>query len=1089
MENRLQNRLPWFGTVGLCVLLALAVCAPAAGQEAPQVQVSGTVTAPSGAHLQGVTVRIRGGGWTTNTTTLTDADGNYELTVPADGVLVFGLIGYRSVAQSIAGRSTINVVMEPAVSGLPEVVATGYQDVRRADFTGALATGDVESINRQTAPSVLQRLGGELSGVTVEHGGSPGSRATVRIRGVTSFQNNDPLYVVDGNPVEESYLNWLNPDDVGSIQVLKDASATSIYGSRASNGVVVVETKRGRPGQRRISLDLRSGVASPVKGYDAFLITNPMDYFQVFKASYLNAGLAVPGNVYGNDTLGNNPSIPTYIWPNDGVHQSCDISAPACTGTRVDPSTYSYPLGLIMPGSPGTDWWKAVFGSGETRNANLSILGAGESNSYLVSFHYLTQDGTARFNRFQRGGVRINTAFLLDRFNVGENLSITRERGYGGLDDADLGENNIIGKNILQQPVVPIFDIAGNYASGKAVHLSNLTNPLKVARTGGQSINTWDRTFGNVFASVDAGHGIDLKTRFGFNLRNWSFRGYAPSTPENSEPTSIDAIYENYSQGTEWTWTNTLNYVRAVNRHNLTILLGHETSKRHTRFEAGSCANLLSGLNPETRYIQDALCDPSTKSVSSTGTRGSLLSFFGKVDDNFADRYYLTLTLRLDRVSRLGHKWGSFPAFGGGWKLSREPNMMLRFGWGITGSQRISDGGIVSQFSGDRGDTFYDIGNSNASVRRGFRVIGIGSPDPEWERTRSANVGIDLEFLDGRGRFSADVYRRKTDRILFDPRGPATAGTPSPPPGFGAMQNNGIDLSIGYRGTIGGNTVWSATLNGGRYKNRILSIDGVGTFFLGPYSLRAQYPVINQIGQPIGAFYGLVADGYYRDSAEAAPFWADGARPGRIRFKDLNNDGAITAADRTVIGSPHPDFTAGLDLSLRRGNWDVSAAFYGSFGNQIFNAQKYWYVFRAFDTNVRKDLLANSAELDGPCAGTTCPGKVKNPNASYPRVDITDFYSRTFSSYWVEDGSYVRLRALQVAYNVPPALVRWIPAARVYVQAENLFTITGYSGIDPALPAWAAVGAGGDIRDQFRGIDGGSYPSSRTITVGISTTF
>jgi len=251
------------------------------------------------------------------------------------------------------------------------------------------------------------------------------------------------------------------------------------------------------------------------------------------------------------------------------------------------------------------------------------------------------------------------------------------------------------------------------------------------------------------------------------------------------------------------------------------------------------------------------------------------------------------------------------------------------------------------------------------------------------------------------------------------------------------------------------------------------------------------------LGQPIGAFYGLVADGYYKDSLDAAPFWNDGARPGRIKFKDLNGDGTITGADRAIIGSPHPDFTGGLDLNLRRGAWEVSATVFGTFGNQIFNAQKYWYVFRYFDTNVRSDLLANSVVLDAPCAPAPkprtdyiCPGKVTNPDAKYPRLDNSDAaFSRQFSSYWIEDGTYVRLRSLQVAYNLPPAWIRWVPAARVYVQAENLFTITGYSGLDPALPAWSTFGAAGDIRDQFRGVDEGSYPSNRTFTIGISTTF
>jgi hypothetical protein len=311
------------------------------------------------------------------------------------------------------------------------------------------------------------------------------------------------------------------------------------------------------------------------------------------------------------------------------------------------------------------------------------------------------------------------------------------------------------------------------------------------------------------------------------------------------------------------------------------------------------------------------------------------------------------------------------------------------------------------------------------------------------------------------------------------------------------MRNNGIDVSLGYRGQFGASTLWSVTLNGSHYTNKILQIDNLGTqSFIGPISLREQNPVINQVGQPIGAFYGLEADGYYRDSLDAAPFWNDGARPGRIKFKDLDGDGTITNADRTIIGSPHPDFTGGLDLAVRHGSWDFSATLFATLGNQIFNSQKYWYVFRYFDTNVRNDLLANAVVLDGPCrplpggaSGYTCPGAVTNPDAKYPRLDGNDAFSRQFSSYWVENGSYLRLRTLQLGYNLPPAMIRWIPVARVYVQAENLLTITGYSGLDPALPAASVFGAAGDIRDQFRGVDQGSYPSSRTFTIGISTTF
>jgi TonB-linked SusC/RagA family outer membrane protein len=1068
MEQKIIRVL---ATVGMSLLFALTLFGTALAQE---TQVSGTVTSTTGEPLPGVAVQVRG----TGTRTVTDANGKYSVTAPGDGVLLFALIGYKGAARTIAGRGTVDVALESVVAVLEPVIVTGYMEQRRADITGAVSSVNVEGATQQTSTSVLQRLDGRVPGVTVEASGSPGSRTTVRIRGVSSFQNNDPLYIVDGTPVQDTYLNWLNPNEIGSIQVLKDASAASIYGSRASNGVVIIETKRGRPGQRQVTLDVRTGVATPTHGYDDILELNSLNYFQVVKTAYQNAGLAVPTNIYGDP---NNPSVPAYIWPNNGVSQ---------TGDTLDVSGYSFPNNLIMPGSAGTNWWKAVFGTGQFRDANLALSGGGEDNSYHVSFNYLDQEGTAAFNRLQRGGARVNTAFNLGRVTIGENITVSRERAYGGIGDDEATEEGIIGKNIFQQPVVPVYDIAGNFASGKAVGLSNLTNPLKIASAGQHNISTNDRIFGNVFARMDAGRSLFLNTRFGFNLAQGSFHGFNAATPENSEVTAINSINENYNLFTDWTWSNTLNYSRIMQQHNLTLLLGQEANQGTNRFEAGSCANLLN-TGVDSRYIQDALCDPTTKNVSSAGGKNALLSFFGKADYNYGDRYYLSLTLRRDGSSRLGpsHRWGTFPAIGAGWRLSRESflagnslfsNMMLRFGWGVTGNQQIPSGRIVSQFGGDRGDTFYDIGGTGTSIRPGFKITAIGNPDLKWEENRSVNVGLDLEFFEGRGTFSADVYRRNTNNLLFDPRTPATAGSADPPiVNIGKMRNNGIDFSIGYRGSLGATTQWSVAFNGSHYKNKIVEIDGVSTSFQGPLSLREQNPIINMVGEPIGSFYGLVAEGFYRDAADAAPFFSSGAREGRIKFKDLNGDGLISAADRAIIGSPHPDFTAGLDLTVRHKAWDFSATLFGTFGNQIFNAQMYWYVFRYFDTNVRKDLLANS-------------WTPTNLNPKYPKVDGSDVFSRQFSSYWVEDGSYVRLRTLQVGYSLPPALIRWIPAARVYLQAENLFTITGYSGLDPAIPAGAQganVGAAGDIRDQFRGVDHGSYPSNRTITIGISTTF
>ena len=1040
----MRSGLDSFRAAGMSLIMTLVVCGTAFGQ---MIEVSGRVTSQAGLPLPGVTVRIRG----TDTGTTTDGEGRYSLAAPSDGVVVFALTGYRGVGQTIRGRTIIDVALEPAIAVLAETVVTGYTTQRRADITGAVATVNVTGLSRQTSTSVLQRLDGRVPGVTVENGGSPGSRTTIRVRGMTSFHDNDPLYVIDGTPVQESYLNWLSPDDIEEIQVLKDASAASIYGSRGGNGVVVVETKRGRPGPRRATLDVRTGVATPVRGYDDFLILDALDYFEVLKAAYRNAELMVPTNIYGNDTLGNNPSVPAYIWPNN-----CGTPPGTAPCNNVDPATYSYPNNLIMPGSPGTNWWDAVFGTGRYADANLAISGIGEDNAYHASFNYFDQEGTAAYNRLQRGSVRVNTSFTMGRLNVGEHIAVSRERGYGGLDDSALGEDNIIGKNMLQQPVVPIYDVEGNFASGKAPGLGNMTNPLKVAYFGKDNVTTNDRVFGNAFAVLDAGRGIALKTQFGLDVARGSFRGYSPITPENSEPTTVDGITERDGRATDWTWSNTLTYARTTGQHHVSVLLGHEANRSNTRFEQRSCANLLGPPG--------APCDPSTN-VSSFGARWGLLSFFGKADYNYADRYHASVTLRRDGSARFaaGRRWGTFPGFSIGWRASREAflagktpfsDIMLRFGWGITGSQHIPSARIFNWSGG--GDTFR-----------------------QWEENRSMNVGVDLAILDGRGTLNVDVYRREADSLWFAPTVVHA----------GKVRNNGIDFSLGYVGTIG-TTLLSVTFNGSHYRNTILRIDDLGTeSFVGPISLREQNPVINRIGHPIGAFYGLVADGFYLDSLDAAPYWADGARPGRIRFRDVNNDGAITGADRTVIGTPHPDFMAGLDLGVRRGPWNLDVTLFGTFGNDIFNAQKYWYVFRYFNANVRRDLLANSAVLDGPCSGSACPGRVTNPNARYPRLDATDVFSRQFSSYWVEDGSYVRLRSIQVGYDLPPTFVRWIPAARIYLRAENLFTITGYSGLDPALPAWEVQPAGLDLRDQFRGVDGGSYPSNRTLSIGITSTF
>jgi hypothetical protein len=395
---------------------------------------------------------------------------------------------------------------------------------------------------------------------------------------------------------------------------------------------------------------------------------------------------------------------------------------------------------------------------------------------------------------------------------------------------------------------------------------------------------------------------------------------------------------------------------------------------------------------------------------------------------------------------------------------------MLRAGWGITGNQQITTGRTVSQFGGGTGDTFYNISGDGTSITQGFRQTVIGNPNLKWEENESINVGLDIELYDGRFSFALDVYQRDTDNLLFAPNLPATAGVADPPTvNIGKMRNTGLDLQLGTRGTINDDILWSVNFNGTHYKNEILRIDGEQEFFAGPIATRFGNQVRNQVGHPISAFFGLVTDGYFQDASEVnAHADQDGAAPGRLRFKDLNGDGIVNSEDRTIIGSPHPDFTGGLDLGVRWRNWSFNTTLFASIGNDIWDTQKEFYVFRNFSTNVRKDVLTDSWTPD-------------NPDAKYPQLDVSDTFSgQQLSDFYVEDGSYLRMRSLQIGYNIPS---EWLPGFRsmkVFVQGENLFTITGYDGLDPSLPA---------ANDQYRGIDRGSYPSSRTISLGINARF
>lgn len=1071
----------WRGGL-LSLLIFGLVCNLAYAQERT---ITGKVSSAEEGSLPGVNIILQG----TGQGTVSDVEGNYSIVVPGpDAVLVFSSIGYTTEAVTVGNQSTIDLVLVADVTSLKEIVVTGYTSQRKADITGAVAVVDTESMNQITAASFLQKLEGRAAGVTVNTGGAPGGRSTVRIRGVSSFQNNDPLYIIDGVPLQDAYNNWLNPNDIESIQVLKDASTASIYGARANNGVIIVTTKKGKPGKTSVSLDVSAGVQEPVKGMDKILIQNSLDYHEVMRRSHVNANLSTPENIYGNP---NSPSIPAYIWPNDGSVQTNDLQGQF----GITEDDYSYPDQLIMRAAEGagTNWWDEVFSPAYVGDYNLNVSGGSENAVFSITGNYFDQRGTMKHTWWKRMSLRANSEFKVGKFTFGENIALTRQQNVDG-GFGNQGEQTAISQIIKAQPVIPVYDVGGWFAGAKAVSLGNGGNPVADLWKDRDNVWTGNRILGNFYGVYDIIDGLKFKSSFGFQLDNNNDKRFQYPTWEESEPNTETRLTENYRSTTNWTWTNTFTYNKTfADKHNVAALAGYEAIKTQTQFMEGRISSWVT-WDINARYIDDALADPGTKNVFSNGDFSSLTSLFAKVDYNYANKYYISGTIRRDGSSRLAeaHRYGTFPAFSAGWRMSEEGFMSgatwledfkLRGGWGITGNQDITAGRVFNQYGGNTGQAFYDIAGSQTSIQPGYILTRLGNPELKWEENVSSNIGFDAALFEGRLTLVFDWYTRDVDDLLFDPAIPATQGNASPPiVNIGKMRNQGYDFSIGYQGNLGSGGSWNIELNGGHYKNEILRIDGEQTFFYGPVSGRQPNVVINELGNPIGTFFGYKTDGIFQTqeevnnqvNANGDPVTQDGADVGRFRFVDVNLDGQITAADKTIIGSYHPDFTGGLNLGFNWGNWDASMFFFGSFGNEIFDITKEFSVFRLFNTNVRADRLTDSWTEN-------------NRDAKYPQLDQNDQFSINYSDFYVEDASYVRMKNLQIGYTFPSS--KWFSRMRLYVQGQNLFTITDYSSIDPSLPAISNNGAAGNRSDQVQGIDRGTYPSNRILSFGINASF
>ena len=1009
--------------------------------------VTGTVTSAEEGPLPGVNIVIQG----TEQGTVTDMAGNYSIVVPGpDAVLVFSFIGYNQEAIAVGNQSVINVDMTPDITSLKEIVVTGYASQQKKDLTGSVGVVKPKELTAMPTGNVANQLQGRASGVIVTGDGRPGSPSKVRIRGFGSFQNNNPLYIVDGVPTQD--ISGLNPADIESISVLKDAGAASIYGSRASNGVIMVTTKKGAQGAQ-FSYSMYVGSENPGKGpTDQLLNTQEFSELQLL--------------IYENDQY--TETHPIYGTP--GV----DWSLPSWAAN--------------------TDWWDEMTDPALVMNHDISFSGGNDKSKFYGGLGYFRQDGVIIYNYAKRFSARFNSEFkvLKDRITVGENFTAI----YGIQNQvSNLNEGSPVNAGPYRsQPIIPVIVdqeidglshhfMPGDWGgTGIAPRLGNSANWVAVRTRDKDDWGYSIRMLGNAFMDIKILEGLNFRSTFGGSYSQGYWMDYTFATYEQSENTATASLGEGAWYGSDWVWTNTLTWdANFGENHRLLVVGGYESVKYGLgRYVNGRRAGYYSD-DVDFRILNNGAQIQSANSGNNTHT--TLVSIFARADYSFKDKYMLSATVRRDGSSRFGPntKYGVFPSFSAGWRMSEESflqgssfisDLKIRGSWGQMGNQlAISPKNQFFLYGGSTNSTYYDINGTGNSSVQGFRPVRIGNPDAKWETNVTTNIGFDLGIIDNKFQFTFDWYSKQTVDLLFNPELPGVYGDASPPfYNIASMSNKGIDMELIYKdqwGDFGLEVIGTFTT----YNNEITKI-AEGVDYFDTNGTRIGNINRNMVGHPVSGFWGYKVIGLFQsdEDVNSSPT-QDGAEPGFFKYADLDGDGVITPDDRTFIGDPNPDLSYGLNLTMTWKGFELTAFGYGTSGNQIFNWNLWWIDFwPSFQGQKSKNLLYNSWTPERPDATT--------PKAS----NKSNFSTNTQSnSYYVENGSFFRLKNLQIAYNFPRTILDkiWLTNLRVYVQGVNLFTATGYSGLDPEI--------GGS--DLGFGVDEGNYPAVKQYIFGLNIGF
>lgn len=1044
--------------VAMCLLSVCAFHSSAAERAATPVsqqarRITGTVVDPNGEPVIGANIVIKG----TTDGNITDVDGRFTLdNVSANATLVVSFIGYITQEIPVGNRQVIQVTLRENLEVLDEVVVVGYGVMKKKDLTGAVSQMGSSSLKDLKVSHPTEAMAGKLAGVQVQQvGGQPGQAATIRVRGSGSITaSSAPLYVVDGYPLGEQNLNAINPNDIESIEVLKDASAAAIYGSRAANGVVLVTTKSGKSGKVSVSLDVYAGFQNVTKKLD---LMNAAEFVEFSREAFNNHYLdRVPGASV-SDPLGSRPSGNRYRYP-----------------AIYDDAAYIASLG------EGTDWQDEIFRTAPVQNYQLTVTGGDERTRYMFSAGYFNQQGVVINSDYERFSARAKIDSELNSWlKMGVNLAPT----YMNANKTTQGHwasDGVINAALATAPVTPVYNDDGTWASQSmyAVASDGLTGvPNAVACTHIHNYDTDLRLFSNGYIELSPWKNVKIKSTIGADIREYRNEYFRPSTiPNNGNvaplPSTERKATEKSAETVNWLNENTISYYGSWSRHEVDAVAGFTAQKNIYRYTEASGSDFP---NDQIQTINNA----TVKSSRSERKTWTLLSYLARVNYRYDNKYYLTASIRADGSSRFGknNRYGYFPSGSVAWRVSQEDflkdaawlsDLKIRASYGITGNNNIGDYAAI----GIMENANYVLGTATGNIVNGAAQKSFSNADLTWEKTRQTDLGLELSVLDSRLSLSLDLYYRKTTDLLMNVDIPTITGFSNAMQNIGKMRNKGLEITVSGIPVRNKDFTWEASGNISVNRNKVLALGPTGDPIFSDGGAGTTH--ITMIGEPIGSFYGYKMIGIFKNEKELAayPHFAD-TQAGDVMFEDVNGDKKIDADDRTIIGNNMPDFTWGMTHTLAYRNFDLSLSLQGVVGNEVLHLGRRFYTQGEGNQNQLREMLGRWQSEQNPGSGWI-PRANSQPTGQ----------NNAISSRWVESGSFFRVNNLTVGYTLPASFTKkcGMDRARVYVSTQNLLTVSSYSGYNPQTSFK-------EDNVTAAGTDYGMYPLYRSCTFGINVTF